>query len=157
VTEPDPRYGPKLADLLADHGLAIQRGTSGAAGEAAEPEGAAPETGARTPQRAAPRAKRGAPERAAPATGRAAPAAIELIAIASRKPLAAAEVERLRARCRERAVALVALQSDAFLEALPEAALRISACDSTPLTRRVVARTLAARLREAFAIREVRT
>jgi beta-glucosidase-like glycosyl hydrolase len=147
VTEPDPKYGPKLADLLADHGLAIRRGTLEEAGGEAEPEGAAPETGGRKP------------ERAAKAAGRAAPAAaaIELIAIASRKPLPAAEVERLRARCRERAVALVALQSDAFLDALPEAALRISACDSTPLTRRVVARTIAARLREASAIREVRT
>jgi hypothetical protein len=42
---------------------------------------------------------------------------------------------------------LVGLQNDAFLDDLPEAALRISAADATPLTRRVLARTLAARLR----------
>jgi len=79
--------------------------------------------------------------------------AIELVAVASRTPLSADEIERLRALCRKRPVALVALQSDAFLEALPEAALRISACDPTPLTRRVVARTIAAKLREAAAAR----
>jgi len=79
--------------------------------------------------------------------------AIELAAIASRVPLAAAEIERLRALCLERPTVLLALQSDAFLDAVPEAALRISACDSTPLTRRVVARTIAARLRAAPAAR----
>jgi hypothetical protein len=52
---------------------------------------------------------------------------------------------------------LVALQSDAFLEAVPEAALRIAACDSTPVTRRVLARALAARARAERPAPEVRT
>ncbi len=77
--------------------------------------------------------------------------ALEVTAIASRVPLAAGEIERLRARCRERACVLVALQGDAFLDALPEAALRVSACDATPLTRRVLARRLALARREATA------
>ncbi len=72
------------------------------------------------------------------------PPALEVVAVASRLPLPAAEVERLRARCRERPTALVGLQNDAFLDDLPEAAVRIAAADATPLTRRVVARTLAA-------------
>jgi beta-glucosidase-like glycosyl hydrolase len=78
-------------------------------------------------------------------------AAFEIVAVASRVPLADGEVERLRAGCRARPTALVALQSDAFLDALPEASLRISACDTTPLTRRVVARLVASKLREAAA------
>src|SRR4029453_14923365 len=45
-----------------------------------------------------------------------------------------------------RAIAL-GLQNAAFLDDLPEAAVRISASDATPLTRRVVARALA-RLRQ---------
>ncbi|HEY2955055.1 MAG TPA: glycoside hydrolase family 3 N-terminal domain-containing protein [Candidatus Eisenbacteria bacterium] len=77
----------------------------------------------------------------------------EIVAVASRTPLAAEEIGRLRARSRERPVVLVALQGDAFLDAVPEAALRVSACDPTPLTRRVVARAIAARLREAAAAR----
>jgi hypothetical protein len=70
--------------------------------------------------------------------------ACDLIAIMTRLPLPAAELERLQARCRERPTVVVGLQSDSFLADLPEAALRISAADATPLTRRVVARTLAA-------------
>jgi hypothetical protein len=69
--------------------------------------------------------------------------AVELVAIASRVPLAEAELERLRALCRSRATMLVGLQNDVFLDALPEAAVRISAADATPLTRRVVARACA--------------
>jgi hypothetical protein len=65
----------------------------------------------------------------------------------TRKPVPVDEVERLRALCRERPTVLIGLQSDAFLDDLPEAALRISAADATPLTRRVVARTLAKQLR----------
>jgi beta-glucosidase-like glycosyl hydrolase len=70
-------------------------------------------------------------------------AEIEVVAVMTRRPLPAAEIERLRALCRERPTALIGLQSDAFLDELPEAALRVSAADATPLTRRVVARTLA--------------
>jgi beta-glucosidase-like glycosyl hydrolase len=75
--------------------------------------------------------------------------AFEVIAVVTRHALPAEEIERLRARCRERPVALVGLQNDGFLEHLPEAALRISAADATPLTRRVVARALAKALRRA--------
>lgn len=69
--------------------------------------------------------------------------ALELAAIMTRRPVLDVELERLRALCRERPTVLVGLQSDTFLDDLPEAALRISAADATPLTRRVVARTLA--------------
>ncbi|MGH7731264.1 MAG: glycoside hydrolase family 3 N-terminal domain-containing protein, partial [Candidatus Eiseniibacteriota bacterium] len=69
--------------------------------------------------------------------------ALEVVATMSRTALPAAELERLRALCRERPTVLVGLQNDAFLDDLPEAALRLSAADATPLTRRVVARTLA--------------
>ena len=117
VSEPDGHHGPKLADLLAEHGLAIASG-------AAE---------------------------AAPATRG------ELVAIASRTPLPAEEIEHLRAVAREHPLALVALQADAFLDAVPGAALRISACDATPLTRRVVARVIAQAAREAKAARAVRS
>ncbi|TMQ47766.1 MAG: hypothetical protein E6K72_13680, partial [Candidatus Eisenbacteria bacterium] len=135
VSEPGARHGPRLSDLLADQGLAIQPGARVAAR-------------AKSMDRA---------KRAQAASRSASPVPIELIAIASRTPLPAEEIERLRARCRERTVALVALQSDAFLDAVPEAALRLSACDGTPVTRRAVARTIAARLREAPTPREVRT
>jgi hypothetical protein len=69
--------------------------------------------------------------------------------------LPAADVEALRARAREGPLVQVALQSDAFLDAVPEAALRISACDTTALTRRVVARAIAAKQREAAAAKAV--
>jgi hypothetical protein len=72
-----------------------------------------------------------------------------MVAVASRKPLPAEEIDGLRARCNERPTILVGLQNDAFLDALPEAALRISAADSTPLTRRVVARLLAHHVKSA--------
>jgi beta-N-acetylhexosaminidase len=75
--------------------------------------------------------------------------ALEVVVVMTRLPLPAGERERLRALCRERPTALVGLQNDAFLDDLPEAALRVSAADATPLTRRVVARALAGRLRTA--------
>lgn len=69
--------------------------------------------------------------------------AVELIAIATRVPPAEAEIERLRAIARTRPLLLAGLQNDAFLDQIPEAAVRLSAADSTPLTRKVVARVLA--------------
>ena len=69
--------------------------------------------------------------------------AAELVAVMSRLPLPDEELEKIRATCRARPTAVVGLQNDAFLDDLPEAALRISASDGTPLTRRVVARALA--------------
>jgi beta-glucosidase-like glycosyl hydrolase len=74
---------------------------------------------------------------------------LEIVAVMSRLALPPAEIDRLRAQCRERPVALVGLQNDAFLDELPEAAVRISAGDATPLTRRVVARALARALEAA--------
>jgi beta-N-acetylhexosaminidase len=74
--------------------------------------------------------------------GPGAPAAFR--AIASRVPVADARIEELRVACRSRPTALAAFAADAFLEAVPEAALRISALDATPLTRRAVARRIAA-------------
>ncbi len=68
---------------------------------------------------------------------------LEVVAVMSRLALPPAELERLRAACRARPTAVIGLQNDAFLDDLPEAALRLSAADATPLTRRVVARTLA--------------
>ena len=70
-------------------------------------------------------------------------AAVEVIAVMSRKPIDDAELERMRALARSTPLALIGLQNDAFLDRVPEAALRISASDATPLTRRVVARALA--------------
>jgi hypothetical protein len=58
-----------------------------------------------------------------------------------RKPIADDEIERLRYTARA-TIALIGLQNDAFLDRVPEAALRISASDATPLTQRVVARIL---------------
>ena len=68
---------------------------------------------------------------------------VQVIAVMSRLPQPETEIERLRAACRARPTALVGLQNDTFLDRVPEAALRISASDATPLTRRVVARRLA--------------
>jgi beta-N-acetylhexosaminidase len=68
----------------------------------------------------------------------------QVIALASRRPLAPGALADLRRRCAERPTALVGLQNDAFLAQVPEAALRLSAADCTPLARRVVAQRLAA-------------
>jgi beta-N-acetylhexosaminidase len=76
-------------------------------------------------------------------------ATVHVEAIATRAPLDEARIAALADRCRERPTVLVALQSDHFLERVPQAALRVSACDGTSLTRRVVARRLAALRHEA--------
>jgi hypothetical protein len=75
-------------------------------------------------------------------------ASLEVVAVASRAPLPPAEVERLRQLGMRLPTALVAFQNDAFLDLLPEATLRISAPDPTPLTRQVVARMLVRRARQ---------
>jgi hypothetical protein len=72
--------------------------------------------------------------------------AIELHAIASRVPLPDAELERLRGAAARGPVILLGLQSDAFLDDVPGAAVRISAADVTPLTRRVAAAAVATAL-----------
>jgi hypothetical protein len=69
--------------------------------------------------------------------------AAQVIAITTRVPLAADALAALRDQCRALPTALIGLQNDAFLERVPEAALRLSAADATPLTRRVVAQRLA--------------
>jgi beta-N-acetylhexosaminidase len=86
--------------------------------------------------------------RGIPLAIRSAPA-LEVVAVMTRPPLPVAELERLRALCRERPSVVIGLQNDAFLDELPEAALRLSAADATPLTRRVVARVLAGQRRGA--------
>src|SRR5262249_3951941 len=74
--------------------------------------------------------------------GGASPAA-DVIAIASRIPLTAERIAALRQHAANRPTVLVGLQNDRFLDHVPEAALRISASDCTPLARRVVAERLA--------------
>ena len=74
-------------------------------------------------------------------------ASVEVIVVATRRPLTDDEIDRMRAIARARPMALVGLQNDAFLEQVPEAALAISAADATPLTRRIVAQALVASAR----------
>src|SRR5260221_9033570 len=83
------------------------------------------------------------------AIGEAEGAAVHVEVNASRTPVAAADIARLREIARTRPLVLIALQNDAFLADVPEAAWTVSACDATPLTRRVVARALAAGARDA--------
>jgi len=75
--------------------------------------------------------------------------AVELVAVMTRRPVPDDEIARLRGLARERPLVLVGLQNDAFLDDVPEAALRISASDATPLTRAVVAERLATEARRA--------
>jgi beta-glucosidase-like glycosyl hydrolase len=77
------------------------------------------------------------------ASGDAASATARVLVVRSRAPLAAGALDRLRADCRTLPTVLVGLQNDGFLEQVPEAAVRISAADATPLTRAVVARRIA--------------
>jgi len=71
-------------------------------------------------------------------------AAAHVVAVASRVPLAAERLAELRATARAKPTVLLGLQNDAFLDDVPEAALRLSAADCTEPTRRIVARRLAA-------------
>jgi len=71
-------------------------------------------------------------------------AAADVIAIASRIPLTPDRIATLRQHATSRPTVLVGLQNDRFLDLVPEAALRVSAADCTPLTRQVVAKRLAA-------------
>jgi len=70
-------------------------------------------------------------------------AAVDVFAIAERRPLAAERIAALRAHAAQRPTVVVGLQNDRFLDLVPEAALRVSAADCTPLTRGVVAAWLA--------------
>ncbi len=73
----------------------------------------------------------------------AAPASAQVIVVRSRAPLAADEIDRIRTDCRALPTVLVGLQNDGFLDHVPEAMVRISAADATPLTRTIVARRIA--------------
>jgi beta-N-acetylhexosaminidase len=77
-----------------------------------------------------------------PAVGGA--ASLSVFVIASRVPPPADKIARIRDAARAGSCAVIGLQNDAFLDEIPEAALRVSASDSTALTRAVVARRLAA-------------
>ena len=68
----------------------------------------------------------------------------QVVAILSRKPLEPEAIATLRSRCSEKPTVLVGLQNDAFLAQVPEAVVRLSAADGTPLTRARVAARLAA-------------
>ena len=70
----------------------------------------------------------------------------QVIVRASRLPLTDSERAELQRRCAERPTALIGMQNDAFLDQVPQAALRLSASDSTPLTRRRVAVRLTSEL-----------
>ena len=103
--------------------------------------------GIRSPEAAAPEAIPLARELAAagvPLTDEPGGAGIQVAVVATRLPLDHERLDRLRALCRERPTIAVGLQNDAFLDEVPEAAVTLSAADQTPLTRRVVARALAA-------------
>ena len=109
---------------------------------------AAEEPGSDPPPLAAELAAEGLAAPSDAGADRAREAVSEIVVHAARKPLAGDALERLRARCRARPTALVGLQNDSFLAEIPEAAFTLSAADCTPLTRRVVARRLAALARE---------
>ena len=81
------------------------------------------------------------------------PDAGAIVCVAKRTPLPPEEIDRLRRLARERTTLLLGLQNDAFLTQIPEAALRVSASDATPLTRRVVARRVVEAIRAASAAR----
>ena len=74
---------------------------------------------------------------------------LRVVTIASRTPLDEDRIAALRQQCVESPMVLIGLQNDVFLDQLPEAALRISAPDATPLTQRVVSKRLAAAYRQA--------
>jgi beta-N-acetylhexosaminidase len=74
--------------------------------------------------------------------GGTAPAA-DVVVVASRVPLTPERLAELKVRAGSRPTVLVGLQNDRFLDEIPGAALRVSAADCTPLTRRVVAERLA--------------
>jgi beta-N-acetylhexosaminidase len=84
-----------------------------------------------------------------PLTSDPAAAAGRIVAVASRIPLTAEATEQLRADARRKPTVLVGLQNDAFLDDVPEAAIRLSAADSTEPTRREVVRRLATLARAA--------
>ena len=71
---------------------------------------------------------------------------VQLIVRASRLPLTDPERAELQQRCAERPTVLVGMQNDAFLAEIPKAALRLSASDFTPLTRKRVAARLTSEL-----------
>lgn len=73
--------------------------------------------------------------------------ALSVRVLATRVPLPIADLERLRFDAAREPLVLISLQNDDVVDEVPDAALRVSAADCTGLTRHVVARLLAARLR----------
>ncbi len=71
--------------------------------------------------------------------------AVNVRVFASRVPLPISTLERLRFDAAEAPLVLVSLQNDDVVDEVRDAALRVSAADSTEVTRRVVAHALAAR------------
>jgi beta-N-acetylhexosaminidase len=121
VIEPQWPWGASLREELQALGIEARRAVAGAAvGTAGNP---------------APVASGGEPA-----------AALTVEAIASRVPLDASALGALQRRCEQRSTAVVALQADAFLDVMPHAAMLVSACDATPLTRRMVAGAIASHL-----------
>jgi hypothetical protein len=118
VIEPEWPWGASLREELQALGIDARPAVAGAAVGAA---------GSRPPE----------------TSGGDPPAGLTVEAIASRVPLDAAALQALEQRCAERHTAVVAFQADAFLGSLSHAGMLVSACDATPLTRRVVAGVLA--------------
>ncbi len=134
IGEPAYPYGETMREMLGQAGVALAEAPAaesvariGNVGRAAGPQGVAHFGGV------------------SDADGTQGDGHIEIVA--SRVPLPAEEIARLKARCAAGPTGVVALQADDCLDQLDAAALRISACDPTPLTRRVVARRIAAALR----------
>jgi beta-N-acetylhexosaminidase len=69
--------------------------------------------------------------------------AVPVRVIASRVPLAIADLERLRHDAARGPLVLVSLQNDEVLDEVLDAAVRLSGADCTEITRRVAARALA--------------
>jgi beta-glucosidase-like glycosyl hydrolase len=121
VIEPEWPWGASLREELQALGIEARRAVAGSAIDAAG-------------------------RRAADTSGGDPPAGLTVEAIASRVPLDAAALQALEQRCAERHTAVVAFQADAFLGSLRHAGMLVSACDATPLTRRIVAGVLASYL-----------
>ena len=79
-------------------------------------------------------------------------ASARIVAVASRIPLKDAALAQLRADAAAKPTILIGLQNDAFLDDVPQAALRLSASDCTEPTRRVVSRRVAALARVAASV-----
>jgi hypothetical protein len=135
VLEPAWAGGPSIAEQLLEQGVpARARAFVEAASGAAPGRAAAVDEDFAAARRLA----------SGPAGGGAGAAPDPLlVALPRRTALGEADARELRALCLARPTLLVALEQDAFLDDFPEAAGRLSACDSTPAMRRAIAREIA--------------